>query len=92
MAIVIWLIVGLALWHLTIFVPDHFWGGIVGALLGGVGGALVTGAIVQAILGRGLNDVDMITFVAAIPGFLLGSWLVYWIGERNEDPDFQLQD
>lgn len=92
MAIVIWLIVGLALWHLTIFVPDHFWGGIVGALLGGVGGALVTGAIVQAILGRGLNDVDMLTFLAAIPGFLLGSWLVYWIGERNEDPEFQLQD
>jgi tetrahydromethanopterin S-methyltransferase subunit D len=92
MAIVIWLIVGLALWHLTIFVPDHFWGGIVGALLGGVGGALVTGALVQAILGRGLNDVDMLTFLAAIPGFLLGSWLVYWIGERNEDPEFQLQD
>jgi len=92
MAIVIWLIVGLALWHLTIFVPDHFWGGIVGALLGGVGGALVTGAIVQVLLGRGLNDVDMVTFLAAIPGFLLGSWIVYWIGERNEDPEFQLQD
>lgn len=92
MAIVIWLIVGLALWHLTIFVPDHFWGGIVGALLGGVGGALVSGAIVQVILGRGINEADMITFLAAIPGFLLGSWLVYWIGERNEDPEFQLQD
>jgi tetrahydromethanopterin S-methyltransferase subunit D len=92
MAIVIWLIVGLALWHLTIFVPDHFWGGIVGALLGAVGGALISGAIVQVILGRGLNDVDMVTFFAAIPGFLLGAWLVYWIGERNEDPEFQLQD
>jgi hypothetical protein len=92
MAIVIWLIVGLALWHLTIFVPDHFWGGIVGALLGSVLGGIVSGAIVQVILGRGLNDVDMITFFAAIPGFLLGSWLIYWIGERNEDPEFQLQD
>jgi hypothetical protein len=92
MAIVIWLIVGLALWHLTIFVPDHFWGGIVGALLGSVFGGIVSGAIVQVILGRGLNDVDMITFFAAIPGFLLGSWLIYWIGERNEDPEFQLQD
>jgi hypothetical protein len=92
MAIVIWLIVGLALWHLTIFVPDHFWGGIVGALLGSVLGGIVSGAIVQVILGRGLNDVDMITFFAAIPGFLLGSWLIYWIGQRNEDPEFQLQD
>ena len=92
MAIVIWLIVGLALWHLTIFVPDHFWGGIVGALLGAVGGALLTGAIVQVVLGRGLNDVDMLTFLAAIPGFLVGSYLIYWIGERSEDPEFQLQD
>ncbi len=92
MAIVIWLIVGLALWHLTIFVPDHFWGGIVGALLGAVGGALVTGAIIQVALGRGLNEVDMLTFLAAIPGFLAGSYLIYWIGERNEDPEFQLQD
>jgi len=92
MAIVIWVIVGLALWHLTIFVPDRFWGGIVGALLGSVGGALVTGAIVQLALGRDLNDVDMLTFLAAIPGFLAGAYLVYWIGERNEDPEFQLQD
>jgi hypothetical protein len=92
MAILIWLIVGLALWHLTIFVPDHFWGGIVGALVGALAGALVSGAIIQVILGRGLNDVDMITFLAAIPGFLLGSWLIYVIGERTEDPEFQLQD
>jgi hypothetical protein len=92
MAIVIWLIVGLALWHLTIFVPDHFWGGIVGALLGSVLGGIISGAVVQVLLGRGLNDVDMITFFAALPGFLLGSWLIYWIGERNEDPEFQLQD
>jgi membrane protein DedA with SNARE-associated domain len=34
----------------------------------------------------------MLTFLAAIPGFLLGAWLIYWIGERNEDPEFQLQD
>jgi len=91
MAIVIWLIVGLALWHLTIFVPDHFWGGIVGALLGAVGGALVSGAIVQVILGRGLNDVDMLTFAAAIPGFLLGTFLIYWVGERTEDPEFEVR-
>ena len=92
MAIVIWTIVGLALWHLTIFVPDRFWGGIVGALLGSVGGALLSGAVVQVALGRGIGDVDMLTFLAAIPGFLAGSYLVYRIGERNDDPEFQLQD
>jgi hypothetical protein len=92
MAIVIWLIVGLALWHLTIFVPDHFWGGIVGALLGALVGAMLSGAIIQLALGREINDVDMVTFLAAIPGFLAGVWLIYWYGERNEDPEFQLLD
>lgn len=91
MALVVWTIVGLALWHLTIFVPDHFWGGIVGALLGSVGGAIVIGAIVQIILGRGLNDADMLTFFVAIPGFFAGAWLTYWIGERKEDAEFEAQ-
>ncbi len=27
-----WVMMGLAIWHFTIFLPDRFWGGIVGAL------------------------------------------------------------
>jgi hypothetical protein len=91
MAIIIWITVGLALWHLTIFVPDHFWGGIVGAMLGSIAGAVISGAIVQVVLGNGLNDVNMVTFFAAIPGFLLGAYLTYWIGERTEDPEFEVR-
>jgi tetrahydromethanopterin S-methyltransferase subunit D len=90
-AIVIWIIVGLALWHLTIFVPDHFWGGIVGALIGCVGGAMISGAIFELILSRGLNDVDMLTFLSALPGFFAGAWLIYWIGLKTEDPEFAEQ-
>ncbi len=91
MAVVVWITVGLALWHLTIFVPDHFWGGIVGALVGCVLGAVLSGAIIQIVMGRAINDADMITFFAAIPGFLLGAYLFYWIGERNEDPEFEVR-
>ncbi len=29
MALLIWTMVGLALWHFTVFLPDNFWGGIV---------------------------------------------------------------
>ncbi|MFZ9668948.1 MAG: hypothetical protein ACO3CR_03750 [Solirubrobacterales bacterium] len=86
MAIVVWLIVGVALWHLTIFVPDRFWQGIVGALLGAIVGAMVTGALVQILLGRSLGDTDLLTFFAAIPGFLIGVAVVYWIGTRAEPP------
>ena len=34
MGMLAWVIMGLALWHYTIFLPDRFWGGIVGALIG----------------------------------------------------------
>ena len=42
MAMFAWVMMGLALWHFAIFIPDRFWGGIVGAFLGAlVGGALI---------------------------------------------------
>ena len=30
MGMIAWVMTGLALWHFTIWVPDRFWGGIVG--------------------------------------------------------------
>jgi hypothetical protein len=32
-SVFIWIMIGLALWHFTVLVPDRFWGGISGALL-----------------------------------------------------------
>ena len=41
MAMFAWIMMGLALWHFAIFIPDRFWGGIVGAFMGAlIGGAL----------------------------------------------------
>ena len=34
MAMLGWVMMGLAIWHFTIFLPDRFWGGIVGAFVG----------------------------------------------------------
>ncbi len=34
MGMLAWVMMGLAIWHFTIFLPDRFWGGIVGAFLG----------------------------------------------------------
>ena len=41
MAMLAWVMMGLALWHFTIFLPDRFWGGIVGAFLGALIGLAV---------------------------------------------------
>jgi hypothetical protein len=48
MGVLAWIIMGLALWHYTIFLPDRFWGGIVGAFLGSIAGAIVTGLLIYA--------------------------------------------
>ncbi len=84
MAMVVWFTMGLALWHFTVFIPDRFWQGIVGALLGATVGAVVFGAIVQAAMGRGLGDTDLLTALIAIPGTALGLAVIWAIGSREE--------
>ena len=34
--LVVWVMMGIAVWHFTVFLPDRFWGGIVGRLRGRV--------------------------------------------------------
>jgi ABC-type Fe3+ transport system permease subunit len=84
MALLVWFTMGIALWHFTVFLPDHFWQGIVGAFLGSVIGAVVFGLIVQEIGGRDLGDTDLATALIAIPGTVIGLGVVYMLGIRSE--------
>jgi len=84
MALLVWFTLGIALWHFTVFVPDRFWGGIVGAFIGAIAGAMVSGAIVQVALGRGIGETDFGTALAAVPGTLIGLAAIYAIGARAE--------
>ena len=84
MAALVWVTVGVALWHFAVFVPDRFRGGIVGAFLGAAAGAMVTGAIAQILLSRTIGDTDFATVLFAVPGTLLGLALVYALGVRDE--------
>ena len=85
MAALVWVTTGVALWHFTVFLPDRWWAGIVGALIGAVLGAVVTGAIAQIALGRGLGETGIETVLFAIPGFALGLAVIWAIGVRSED-------
>jgi Ca2+/Na+ antiporter len=84
MSVVVWFTVAIALWHFTVWVPDRFWAGIVGALLGAVAGGMISGAIVQIASGRSIGDTDIGTVLVAIPGTLVGLAVVYAIGLRRE--------
>jgi hypothetical protein len=84
MALLVFFTMGIALWHFTVFLPERFWQGIVGAFIGAVIGAMVFGLIVQLILGRDLGDTDFLTALIAIPGVALGLAVVWFIGLRSE--------
>lgn len=84
MALVVWFTMGIALWHFTVFLPDRFWQGIVGALLGASIGAVLFGTIVQTALGKGLGETDLATALIAVPGVAAGLAVVWAIGVRQE--------
>ena len=85
MAMLAWVMMGLALWHFTIFLPDHFWGGIVGAFLGALFGAVIFGLIVNGGSVPGQDDTHLLTALEAIPGAVAGIAAVYFEGLRREN-------
>jgi hypothetical protein len=84
MAMVVWFTMGIALWHFTVFLPDRFWQGIVGALLGATIGAVLFGAVFQAAMGKSLGETDLATALLAIPGTAIGLAVVWALGVRQE--------
>jgi ABC-type Fe3+ transport system permease subunit len=84
MALLVWFTMGIALWHFTVFLPDHFWQGIIGAFVGAVLGSVIFGLIVHEASGRGMGDTDLGTALLAIPGTAIGLAVVWFIGRRQE--------
>jgi hypothetical protein len=84
MALLVWFTMGIAIWHFAVFVPDRFWGGIVGAFLGAIAGAMVVGGAVQIAASRSIGDTDLGTALIAAPGALVGLAVVYVLGWRIE--------
>jgi hypothetical protein len=79
--------IGLAIWHFTIFVPDRFWGGIVGAFLGALIGSIIVGLLVNGFTIPGQDDTDLLTALEAVPGALAGIAAVYLYGaSKGNEP------
>jgi hypothetical protein len=79
----VWIMMGIAIWHFAVFVPDHFWGGIVGAFLFSAVGATVVGLI---LAGGEIDNAQLKTALEAVPGAIMGLAASYFIGRRREDP------
>ena len=76
--------IGIALWHLAVLVPDRFWGGIVGAFVVAVAGALVSGYLLPAPGVPMENPPGLGEALSAIPGAVAALVVSYVYGARQD--------
>jgi uncharacterized membrane protein YeaQ/YmgE (transglycosylase-associated protein family) len=82
MSMLVWVMMGIAIWHFAVFVPDRFWGGIVGAFLAAILGAALFGFVVSGLAIPGRNDTDLVQALIAVPGSVIGLAACYVYGAR----------
>jgi len=86
MSMLVWVMMGIAIWHFTVFLPDRFWGGIVGAFLAAIAGAILFGFLVSGLSIPGQHETHVGQALLAIPGALIGLAASYGYGTRLEGP------
>jgi hypothetical protein len=84
MALFGWIMMGIALWHFTVFLPDRFWAGIVGAFLWSVLGAVASGVLLSGLTLPSQDDTNVLTILLAVPGTVVGLAIAWWLGVRQE--------
>jgi uncharacterized membrane protein YeaQ/YmgE (transglycosylase-associated protein family) len=83
-SVFVWAMVGIAFWHFAVLVPDRFYGGIIGALLAALGGALVTGFLLPTPGIPPENPPGIDEALLATPGALVALALSYAHGARAQ--------
>lgn len=83
MAVLVWLTIPIAIWHFTVFVPDRFWGGIIGAFFAAIAGGVATGIIGQVLTGDPLSTTGIATVLWTLPGTFGGLAIDYAVGTRQ---------
>ena len=85
MSILVWSMVGIALWHFTVLLPDRFAGGIIGAFIAALLGALLSG---YALPAPGLptgNPPGAGEALWAVPGSVIALGASYVWGSREPE-------
>jgi uncharacterized membrane protein YeaQ/YmgE (transglycosylase-associated protein family) len=84
MSLLVWVMMGIAVWHFTVFVPDRFYGGIVGAFFAAIIGAAFFGFLLAGLSIPGQSDTGLEQALIAIPGSIIGLAVSYVVGDRQE--------
>jgi uncharacterized membrane protein YeaQ/YmgE (transglycosylase-associated protein family) len=84
MSLLVWVMMGIAVWHFAVWVPDRFRGGIVGAFLAAVAGAVVVGFVLAGLSVPGRSETDLAEALIAVPGAVIGLAVSWVVGSRVE--------
>jgi hypothetical protein len=84
MSVLVWSMVGIAIWHFTVLLPDRFWGGIIGAFLAALAGGVLTGYALPEPGIPARNPPGLAEALWAIPGSLLALGASYAYGAWRE--------
>ena len=84
MSVFVWVMIGVALWHLSVLVPDRFFGGIIGALIAAVSGALVSGYLLPSPGMPPHNPPGIAEALWPVPGSIGALVATYLYGVRRE--------
>ena len=85
MSMLVWVMIGIALWHFTVWVPDRFWGGIVGAFVVATLGSAIFGFVASGFQVPDQAPPGIEQALLGIPGALIALGLSYWYGSRLEE-------
>jgi uncharacterized membrane protein YeaQ/YmgE (transglycosylase-associated protein family) len=83
-SVFVWVMIGVAIWHACILVPDRFYGGIIGAFLAAVAGALATGYLLPTPGIPPHNPPGLDAALWPIPGSAIALLATYIYGVRRE--------
>ena len=84
MSVMVWAMVGIAIWHFAILVPDKFYGGIIGAFLAALAGALLAGYMLPSPGLPDRNPPGLQEGLWPVPGALVALVLAWACGARLE--------
>lgn len=85
MSMIVWVMMGIAIWHFSVFVPDRFWGGIIGAFFVAVVGSAIFGFVVSGFTIPGRDDTDLMSAFVGIPGTLIALAISWWWGNKYDE-------
>ena len=84
MSMVVWVMMGIAIWHFMVFVPDSSGAGSWARSSSRSLGAVVFGFLVAGLTVPGQNDTDIEQGLIAVPGALIALGISWLYGSRQE--------